>query len=368
MNKIKKIVVKIGTKVIASREDGLDRSRIRDLVQQIADARDSGIKVIVVTSGAVGAGMGILALKKRPHDNIAALQATASIGQSFLMHTYAEYLKERRYAAGQILLTQDDLSDRKRYINIRHTIEALLDYNAVPIINENDTVATEEMKCGDNDRLSSLVADLCGADMLILLTDVDGLLDAHGRTISTVGSVTRDIAKLAGKSGCDMGTGGMVTKIEAARIAMDAGIGCVIANGRAKDIIKRILRGEMTGTYFTARKVDLLAKKRWIAFTPGTKGSVKVDTGAAQAILEKNRSLLASGILEVCGSFRSQDVISIRSNEGTEIAKGLTNYASAEIETIKGLRSDEFAKKLGYKGPDEVIHKDNLAVLKKIAP
>jgi glutamate 5-kinase len=280
------------------------------------------------------------------------------------MHLYSEYFKERGYLTGQVLLTQEDFNDRARYLNIKNTMNALLEHKVIPIINENDTVATEEIKCGDNDRLSSLVADLCQVEKLILLTDVDGLLDESGSVIGFVSEVTQKIAKLGGKSHCDLGTGGMATKIDAARAATKAGVDCVIANGKAKDILSRIiLDGEPAGTVFGSGKKAFAAKKRWIAFSSRPKGSLCVDDGAKTALSEKDKSLLASGIMSIDGDFSSGDVISIAGKDGAEFARGLTNYSSIEVAKIKGLKTSGYNGALGYKGRDEVVHKDNLVIL-----
>jgi len=363
MKEHKRIVIKVGTKVIASKERALDKDRIKDIVGQIASVKSKGAEVILVTSGAIGAGMGLLGLKKRP-TLLSELQATAAIGQSELMRLYSEYFKQAGYLVGQILLTQEDFNSRDRYLNIKHTINKLLEHDVVPIINENDTVATDEIKCGDNDRISSLVSDVCEADRLVILTDVDGLLDEDGKVIALVTDITSGILKLIGrKSACDLGTGGMATKLECARTVVEAGIECVMANGKKKDIILKIVNGENVGTTFTSKKARFIAKKRWIAYSSKAKGRVIVDDGAKAALLKKDRSLLASGIIDTEGSFASGDVISIVDKDGKELARGLVNYSSSEVSKIKSLKSEKFKHVLGYKGHDEVIHKDNLVIL-----
>jgi glutamate 5-kinase len=306
--------------------------------------------------------MGLLGMKKRPSD-ISELQATASIGQNYLMRLYGECLKSRGYIIGQILLTQEDFNERKRYLNIKHTVEALLAHNAIPIINENDTVATDEIRCGDNDRISSLVSDLCQADKLIILTDVEGLMDEKGSVIRSVDEVTAKIARLGGRSPCDLGTGGMATKIEAARYVTAAGIECVVADGGKRDVILNILEGESVGTTFRKKEARFIARKRWIAYSSKSKGTLTVDSGAKEAVSKKDKSLLASGILAVKGSFRAGDVVSIADREGEEFARGLVNYSSDEINRVKGHGTSDFKDILGRKGRDEVIHKDDLVVL-----
>ncbi|MDP3804701.1 MAG: glutamate 5-kinase, partial [Candidatus Omnitrophota bacterium] len=337
----KRVVVKVGTMVITSKDLALDIARIDDIVSQLSAIRDKGIDIILVTSGAIGAGMARLNMKRRPA-SLAYLQATAAIGQNYLMSVYTRIFKRKGYDVGQMLLTQEDFSDRTRYLNIKNTIDTLLKYRAIPVINENDTVATDEIKCGDNDRLSSLVADLCQADSLIILTDVDGLLNEDGGLISVVYEIAPKILKLGGKSRCDLGTGGMATKIDAARLVTRAGIDCVIANGKAKNVLYRIIiDGEGVGTLFKRQARRFMAKKRWIAHSSKPKGEIRIDDGAKEALL-KNRSLLASGISEVLGNFISGNVVRIADKSGKEFARGLANYSSEEISKIKGLKTVSF--------------------------
>lgn len=362
MQNNKRIVIKIGTKCLTSRDRALDKDRVKDIIDQIADIQDSGFRTIVVTSGAIGAGMWILGLKRRP-TKLCDLQAAAAIGQGYLMHLYSDLFKVRGYEVGQILLTQEDFNDRERYLNIRRTLDALLEHKAIPIINENDTVATDEIKCGDNDRLSSLVADLCQARTLIIMTDVDGLLDRDGNVVSVVDRITPQIMRLGGASHCDLGTGGMATKLEAARTVNRAGIECIVVNGRKKDIIVKAVRGELAGTTFKSDNVKFIAKKRWIAFSSKSKGAIVVDDGARDALRKKDKSLLASGIVGVEGNFASGDCITIIDRHSTELAKGLSNYSSADIAKIKGRKTGDFKAVLGRKCIDEVVHKDNLVIL-----
>lgn len=366
MQKYKRVVVKVGTKVMTSKDRSLDVHMISDLASQVSSAMDMGIEVVLVTSGAIGAGMSILGIKKRPSE-LSYLQATAAIGQSHLMHLYSSHFRSRNYNAGQILLTQEDFNDRGRFLNIKHTINTLLRHKAIPVINENDTVATDEIRCGDNDRLSSLVADLCGADLLVLLSDVDGLLDENGKVIKFVADINHKITKLGGRSHCDLGTGGMATKLEAAGIAAKAGIPCVIASGREKNIISRLLDGDNPGTVFGTTAVPgggKNAKKRWIAYSSRSKGKISVDDGARSAIKKSDKSLLASGIVSVSGRFDAGDTISIVDAQGFELAKGISNYSSEDVKKIKGLKTAEFRRVLGSSGhSEEVVHKDNLVVL-----
>ena len=362
MKKNKRVVIKVGTKVITSAERTLDKEKMRGIARQVSEVMSEGTEVIIVTSGAIAAGMSLIGAKRRSSD-LNALQAAASMGQSHLMRLYGEYFRSGGYLVGQMLLTQEDFNDRKRYLNIKHTIDTLFKHGAVPIINENDTVATDEIKCGDNDRLSALVSDLCGADKLIVLTDVEGLLDGDGRLIPLVEEITQKISALGGASRCDLGTGGMASKLESVGRVMSSGIECVIADGRSKDIITRIMRGEASGTVFKSSKARFIAKKRWIAFSSKPKGSIKVDDGAVDALTGKNRSLLAKGIIGVSGHFKARDTVRITDKLGNEFGRGLCNYSSAELSKIKGLGSDSFAAALGYGGRDEVIHKDELVIL-----
>jgi len=362
MQKSKRIVIKVGTKVITSKDGSLNKDRVRDITAQIARVLDGGSEVLLVTSGAIGAGMGLLGLKKRPRE-LCELQASASIGQSYLMHVYSEYFRTKGYLAGQILLTQEDFNDRKRYLNIKYTIETLLKHKAVPVINENDTVSTDEIKFGDNDRLATLVSDLCEADKLVLLTDVDGLLDDDCNLIPVVEEVNAKVLKLAKVSNCELGMGGMATKLDAARKASGAGIECIIANGSAKDIIVKIASGVAAGTTFKGAKAKFVARKRWIAFSSKPKGSIYIDAGAKIALMEKDKSLLASGIVSLEGGFTAGDVVRVMGKDGTELARGVVNYSSSELEKIKGRKTSDIISVLGRKTRDEVIHKDDLVIL-----
>lgn len=362
MKNFKRVVIKIGTKVLTSKERTLDRERIGDIVGEAADLLDAGAEVVLVTSGAIGAGMALLGMKRRPAE-LPLLQAAAAVGQSHLMHVYSEYLKARGYMAGQILLTQEDFNDRQRYLNIKYTLQSLMKSRAVPVINENDTVSTDEIRCGDNDRLAALVSDLCEADLLVILTDVDGLLDEDGRVVPCVDDLNPRILKLSRTSRCDLGTGGMATKLEAIKRATHSGIRCVITNGRKSGNILKAVKGEASGTTFERAGSKLIAKKRWIAFSTKTKGSVHVDAGAREALLKRNKSLLASGVTDVAGSFRKGDVIAIIDKDSKEIARGVTNYSSAELARIKGMKTESFKAALGRESRDEVIHKDELVIL-----
>jgi glutamate 5-kinase len=362
MKKMKRIVVKVGTRTLTSEGNKLDRRSMLQIVRQLCSLADRGVEVILVTSGAIASGMGLLGLKKRPL-KLASLQAVAAIGQNHLMDIYSELFNSSGYIAAQMLLTQEDFNDRTRYLNIKYTLNELLRHKAIPVINENDTVSTEEIRCGDNDRLSSLVADLAEAAMLIILTDTDGLLDEGQRVVAIVDEIDERILKLIKTSRCEVSAGGMATKVEAARRANASGIDCVVANGRAKDVILKIAEEERVGTLFRARKTAHLARKRWIAFSSRPRGAIVVDNGARDVIEKMNKSLLPSGITAVEGEFKARDTISILDKSGREFARGIVNYSSEEVARIKGLKSGDLARTLGYKAKDEVIHKDNLVIL-----
>ncbi len=362
--KLKRITIKIGTKVLTDKRNRIDRKVIKGLADQISDLMDRKIEVIVVSSGAIGAGLGLLDLQKKGR-SLSELQAIASVGQNHLMDIYNEYFNKRGYMAGQILLTQEDFNDRRRFLNIRYTLNTLLKYKAVPVVNENDSVSTEEIKCGDNDRLSGLVSDLADSDMLIILTDVEGLYDKDSKLIRRVKGITEameGLKDLCRGKGSDESTGGMTTKLEAAKNASKAGIECVIAHGRRKNAIADIIDGSQIGTRFEASAKTMKARKRWIAFSIRSKGAVKVDEGAETALVKGKKSLLPGGVTKVRGRFNEGDVVDVLSHNGRVIARGLTNYSSGEIEKIKGRKTGEIEGVLGHKDYDEVIHRDNLVI------
>lgn len=323
---------------------------------------DRGIEVIVVSSGAIGSGLGVLKLEKKPK-SLSHLQAIASVGQNHLMAMYNEYLGKKGYVAGQILLTQEDFNDRKRYLNIKYTLETLLGYKAVPIINENDSVSTAEIKCGDNDRISSLVADISGSDTLVILSDVDGLYDENGLVIPSVARIDAAIMGLCRGKGSDVSTGGMASKLEAVRHTTKAGVECFIARGKKEGILLDIVDGKEAGTRFEASVKTIAARKRWIAFGLKPKGRILVDDGAAKALVTRHKSLLPGGVVGVEGIFDYGDLVEIINEQSKVIARGLSNYTSDEVVKIKGKRSDKIEAELGYKDYDEVVHRDNLVVV-----
>jgi len=364
---LKTIVVKVGTKVLAGKGYTLDKSEIKNLVDQIAALAKNNIKVIVVSSGAIGAGMGLLKLKQRPAV-LSKLQACAAVGQSHLMQVYDGLFRAHGILTAQILLTQEDLNDRKRYLNAKATIQTLLEEGVVPIVNENDTISTEEIKFGDNDKLSSLVANLISADLLVLLSNVDGLYRYGAKNLETtpiavVDKITDEIESLARKGTDALGTGGMISKLQAAKVAAASGIPCIIANGRKKNILTDIVVNKKSaGTLFLPTSFKIAAKKRWLGFGAKPKGAIGVDSGAKEA-LGRNKSLLASGIWAAKGEFKKGDIISIVDIDGREFARGIANYSFHEVIKIKGLKAAQIEGALGFKREDEVIHKDNLVIL-----
>ncbi len=367
----KRIVIKVGSRILTSKNFRLDKAWIKNLVAQIAALINKDIEVILVTSGAIGAGMGMLGLDLRP-GLLPQQQAAAAIGQSQLMKIYDTLFKHHNILSAQILLTREDLSNRKRYLNAKNTLFTLLTYKTVPIINENDTVSVDEIKFGDNDRLSALVANLMQAGLLIILSDVDGLYAAAPKrkefqkkrdVISIVKEFGPWTEKMASASISKLGTGGMVSKIEAAKICSTAGVSCIVANGRVPDILRRILDGENIGTLFLPKAEQLVAKKRWIGFSAKISGQVSVDQGAKQALISKKRSLLPKGIVKIRGTFVVGDTVSILDVEKKEFGRGLSSYSSEELAKIKGYKSDQIKTILGYKYYDEVVHRDNLVIL-----
>jgi len=364
----KTIVVKIGTKVLTKKATGLDKTRMKELVGQVSEVKKDGVKVVLVSSGAIVCGMGLLGYKRRP-SALSELQACAAVGQSHLMQAYDDFFNAHGILTAQVLLTQADLNDRKRYVNAKHTLLTLLNKGVVPIVNENDTVSTEEIKFGDNDKLSSLVAHLVEAEQLILLSDVDGLhrCDRNKKMekdpIAVVAKISDEIECMAKKCSDDLGKGGMASKIEAARTVTTSGIACTVANGGRANVLIDIIRGEEVGTRFLPASSKLAAKKRWVGFSVKPKGEIRVDSGARDALAKKNKSLLSSGIIATKGEFQRGDIVRIADSDGAEFARGIVNYSSGDLSKIKGLKTGEIQKVLGCKIADEVVHRDNLVIL-----
>jgi len=364
----RRLVIKVGSGQITSPGEGLDARRIGALAADIATLVGERREVVLVSSGAIVAGTARLGLPARRR-SIPETQAAAAVGQSSLMWHYEQAFKRHGIKVGQVLLTAQDISDRGRYLNARNTLLALLDFGVLPVVNENDTVAVDEIKVGDNDNLAALVAHLIDADLLVLLTDVDGLYtgdprrDPSARRLETVEAVTEDIRRLCFDEAGRVSVGGMATKLEAAQKAGASGIPMVIASGRDPGALARLVKGEPLGTYFLPRDDRLAARKRWIAFAVPPQGRLTVDAGARKALTEKGKSLLPSGLVDVAGEFHAGEVVALTEPEGDEFARGLVNYDAGELRKIRGAKTAEIEKALGYKGLAEVIHRDNLVVL-----
>jgi glutamate 5-kinase len=366
--KVKRLVVKVGSGLISAPGRGLLPDRIGALADELAALTKDGREVVVVSSGAIASGMARLGLTRRPR-SIPEKQAAAAVGQSALMWHYEQAFARHGIRVAQVLVTQEDISARPRYLNARNTLQVLLRFRVVPVVNENDTVAVEEIKVGDNDNLAALVAHLVDADLLVILTDVDGLytgdprVDPEARRLETVDAVTEEIERLVWDADGQVSVGGMSTKLEAARKATSSGIPMVIASGRVPGTLRRVLRGEPLGTYFVPRGDRLAGRKRWIAFAVPPQGRLTVDAGARSALVERGKSLLPSGVVEVEGEFHAGEVVSLSAADGKEFARGLTNYDAAELRKIQGAKTKDLEGRLGYKRFDEVIHRDNLVLL-----
>ncbi len=370
VGRVTRTVVKVGSGVL-TRRNGLNFNVIEDLTSDICLLRKRGIEVILVSSGAIAAGLRKFGLTRKP-DSLSHKQALAAIGQSDLIRAYEEAMTRRGAKAAQILLTRDDLTHRRRYLNARNTLLTLLSWKIIPIINENDTVAAEEIKFGDNDNLSAMVANLTDAQLLVTLTDIDGLYDkdprhhADAQLIGLVDKIDRRITKAAGSIAGFTGTGGMASKIAAAKKASMAGIPTIIANGLKPGVLREIFAGKRVGSFILAESTPLCSRKHWIAFTKSPKGEITVDRGAEQALLENGKSLLPSGMVEIVGRFTMGNSVMLKSESGKEIAVGMVNYDSVELEKIRGLRTSEIKDVLGYTHGEEVIHRNNLILTSKM--
>ncbi len=362
----KRVVVKVGSNVLTAQND-LNTNAIESISQQICLLIDNGLEVLLVSSGAMAAGLRKMGLKKRP-DQIPQRQAIAAVGQSGLMHAYEKAFGNRGKKVAQILLTSEDLTNRERYLNARNALYALLAWKVVPVINENDTVKVEEIKLGDNDNLSAMIALLMDADFLINLTDIDGLYDkdprtrADARLIAEVTSYKKEIETFAGDIPGALGTGGMLSKIRAARKVTAAGVPMIIAKGDKPDILLKLFAGERHGTYFTPKEKKMPSRKCWIAYTLKPRGNLVLDDGAARAILQNGKSLLPSGITAVEGEFGVGAAVTFKDRRQQSLGIGLVNYAAPEIRAIMGLKTAQIKDRLGSKPYDEVIHRDNLVI------
>ena len=362
----RRVVVKIGSNVLTE-DHGLNLSAIRSISRQICRLIDGGIEIILVSSGAMASGIKKVGLDKRP-DEIPKRQAIAAVGQAGLIMEYEKAFARYHKKVAQILLTGDDLNNRKRYLNSRNTLCMLLSWQVVPIINENDTVMIEEIQFGDNDNLAAMITLLMDADILVNLTDIDGLYTKDPRTnsdadfIPLVSNIGEDIKKIASDIPGALGTGGMLSKTNAAKKVTAAGIPMVIANGGKPDVLKKLFSGKDVGTFFTPKNKKLKSRKCWIAFTLKPKGVIRIDDGAAAAILSRGKSLLQSGIVGVEGEFSVGAPVEFRKTDDKILGTGLVNYSSTDIRKIMGLKSNQIKNCLGQKPYDDVIHRDNLAV------
>lgn len=368
LKNIRRIVIKIGSGVLTGQGSGLDGAIMAGIAGQVARLRQEGREVVIVSSGAIAAGRRELGLEERPR-TIPQKQATAAVGQSRLMHAYENAFAPHGFTVAQLLLTRDDLANRRRFLNARATIDTLLGYGVIPVINENDTVAVDEIKFGDNDNLSALVTNLADAHLLMILTDIDGFYDADPRSnpdarlIHLVKRITREVEQAAGGAGSTVGTGGMATKVAAAKRAGQYGVPTFMLNGRRPELIAAALAGEEVGTLFLPAARSLSSRKHWIAHTLRPTGRITVDDGARQALIGQGRSLLPSGVVGVAGSFDRGACVRVCGPDGAEVGRGIVDYSHSEIRAILGRRSGEIEEILGYRYSDEIIHRDNLVVL-----
>ncbi len=365
---VKRVVIKVGSGVISD-HNGLDLDRIASLVEDVNTLRQRGYEVILVSSAAVAAGKADLGITGSAQGMpLPIKQAAAAIGQSRLMRAYKDALREYNLTAAQVLLTRDDLANRRRYLNARNTLMTLLEYGVVPIINENDTVVIDEIRFGDNDNLSAMTTNLVEAQLLVILSDVDGLYDSDPRhnpeakLISEVERISPEIEKMAGTAETQLGTGGMVTKLKAAKRATLYGAGTAIINGRTHHSLLHLFDGHELGTYFLPARDPMAARKHWIAFTKKPKGKLLLDDGAQKAVADRGKSLLPSGIKKFEGSFERGDAVRLCDLDGNEFAKGVTNYTSTELSRIIGKNTKEIKTILGYHYGDEIVHRDNMVL------
>ena len=366
--KIKRVVIKIGSRVLTDDDGALDMGVMGRICEDIAALRRRGRQVLLVSSGAIAAGRSELGMVEKPK-SIPHKQAAAAIGQTRLMRAYEEAMTPHGLKVAQVLLTREDLASRQRFLNARATLDALLEFGVIPIINENDTVVVEEIKFGDNDNLSALVTNVVEADLLAILTDIDGFFSADPRDnpdaklISLVRGVTREVERAAGGSGSAVGTGGMATKVAAAKKAGKNGVPTIVAPGKRDGVITAFMAGEEVGTLFLPADASLNRRKHWIAYTLKPAGRILVDDGAREALLKKGKSLLPSGILSVEGRFERGASVRICGTDGQEFARGLSDYSSSEIARLAGHKSSQIEDVLGYRYADVIVHRDNLVVL-----
>ena len=364
----KRIVIKCGSAVVTDNNGKLDLDVISHIAKDISKYLEKNLKITLVTSGAVACGVGVF---RREPKHLREKQAFSSVGQILLMESYKKAFQKYNIQIAQILLTHEDFKNRKRFVHIKENIETLLNLNVLPIVNENDSIVVNEIKFGDNDKLSALYAGLFDADLLLLLTDIDGFYDANPKCkdncnlITSVKKIDENIFKLAESTKSRLGTGGMMSKLKAADKATNLGIPVIIANGKTEGIIEKVLSGENYGTFFYPKKKRMRSKKFWILYSVKSRGELIIDNGAVKAILEKGKSLLPVGILDIKGKFEEGDVVKCLNKKGDFLAKGITYYSSEDISKIKQQDSSKIKDILGYKYADEVINRDNLVIVKK---
>lgn len=362
----RRIVIKIGSRLLSGMKNVSKRGRIHQLIEQIASIRKQGIDVILVTSGAISSGMEIAGIRKRPSD-VPRLQALAATGQSRLMSLYEYACRRHGFHCGQILLCYDDLKDRKRHLNLCNCIHSLLSQQILPIVNENDAVSVDELSFGDNDKLAALLAVVARADLTILLTSVDGLLwlksDGFGDRVPLVDKITVEIQQLAkGTDGNPHSQGGMVTKLAAAEICLASGENLWIANGSDFGVLRDVFAAKDVGTLFYACGSRMSSSKRWLAFFTDPNGTIQVDRGAGEVLKKSGKSLLPSGVVQVRGQFEEGDTVNLADEAGAIFGMGITNYRTEDIEKIRGLQTSAIADRLGVRGYDEIIHRDNMVI------
>lgn len=365
---VKRVVIKIGSRVLTDVNGALDMAIIGSISQQIASLRQNGLQVVVVSSGAIAAGRSELGLIDKPR-TIPHKQAAAAVGQTRLMQAYENALAPHGLKTAQVLLTGEDLGSRQRFLNARATLDALLGFGIVPIINENDTVVVDEIKFGDNDNLSALVTNVAEAHLLLILTDIEGFYSADPNShpdavlIPVITSITREVERAAGGSGSAVGTGGMATKVAAAKKAGKNGVATIMVSGKRDGVIVSALRGDEVGTLFLPSETGLNRRKHWIAYTLKSAGKICVDDGARNALQKKGKSLLPSGVIRVEGRFERGACVRICGADGSEFARGLSDYSSGEVTRLAGHNSSEIEEILGFHYGDAVVHRDNLVLI-----
>lgn len=369
ISKSRRVVIKIGSAVLAGSGEGLEQKRMEQLAAEVAAVMDHKREVIIVSSGAIAAGLAKLGLRKTRGMALPLKQAAAAVGQSGLMWMYEKTFGRHGKKVAQVLLTREDLSNRVRFLNARNTLHTLLEHDVIPVINENDTVAVDEIKFGDNDSLSGMVVHLADADLLVILSDIDGLYtadprrNADARFIPVVEKITAEVERCAGDTRTAVGTGGMRSKIMTARKVAAFGAPMVIINGRKSGTLAALFEGREIGTLFLPGETKDRGRKHWIAYTACASGGIVVDDGAKDALVNRNKSLLPGGVVKVQGGFKAGDCITCSDLAGNAFARGLSKYSSENLDRIKGLKTAQIASVLGYKDYDEVIHRDDLVIL-----